>query len=227
MGNFRLAEHFVSINGEGQNAGELALFLRFTGCNLHCDWCDTTWANDKDAPKNVLTTAELADIAKEAIENCDVRNVTLTGGEPLLQQDIAELCAELAKLGLNVEIETNGAIPLESFLENFDRNSMRPSITMDYKLPSSKMEQYMCTENLALLDMSDTLKFVCGSIEDMERAVVILEDAKPRCTAYFSPVFGRLDPADMVEFMKEHKLGTVRLQLQLHKMIWDPDKRGV
>ena len=217
----------MSINGEGQNAGELALFLRFTGCNLHCDWCDTAWANDKDAPKTTLTTEELTDIAREAIERYDVRNVTLTGGEPLLQQDLAELCAELAKLGLNVEIETNGAIPLESFLLYFDRNSMRPSITMDYKLPSSKMEQYMCTENLALLDKSDTLKFVCGSREDLERAAVILEESKPRCMAYLSPVFGRIEPADMVEFMKEKKLGTLRLQLQLHKMIWDPDKRGV
>lgn len=227
MGNFRLAEHFVSINGEGRRAGELSLFLRFTGCNLRCDWCDTMWANDKDAPHTPVTAAELADIAKSAIETYGVRNVTLTGGEPLLQEDFVTLCSELASLGLSVEIETNGSVPLKSFLRECGLCLCRPSITMDYKLPSSGMEQKMCTENFGQMISSDTLKFVCGSREDLVRAAEILEEYQPECAVYFSPVFGRIEPAEMVEFMKERKLGKVRLQLQLHKFIWDPMERGV
>ena len=75
MGTFRLAEHFVSINGEGRRAGELALFLRFTGCNLRCDWCDTMWANDKDAPYTLMDTASLVEIANQAYEKYGVRNL--------------------------------------------------------------------------------------------------------------------------------------------------------
>lgn len=222
MGKFRLAEHFVSINGEGQHAGELALFLRFAGCDLSCDWCDTKWANVKDAPFTSTTTGQLLDIAKEAVKEYGVKNITLTGGEPLLQKDIGELLDELLTLGLRVEIETNGSIPLRPFIKN-----RRPVFTMDYKLPSSGMEDRMYTENIALLGAEDTLKFVCGSEEDLERAAEITEKFKPGCRIYLSPVFGRIEPAEMVEFMKKRRLGQVRLQLQLHKFIWDPQERGV
>lgn len=227
MGTFRLAEHFVSINGEGRNAGALALFLRFAGCNLRCDWCDTMWANGKDAPFQLLNRSSIVDIAAKAIEEYGVRLVTLTGGEPLLQDELPELCRGIASLGLNTEIETNGAVPLKPFLDRCNKYLNRPVITMDYKLPSSKMEEHMCTENFAQLCDFDTLKLVCASHEDLKRAVEILEEYKPLCSVFLSPVFGRIDPAEMVEFMKERKLGNVRLQLQLHKFIWDPEMRGV
>lgn len=227
MENFRLAEHFVSINGEGRNAGALALFLRFTGCDLRCDWCDTMWANEKDAPYTPATASSLADIAKKAIEEYGIRFVTLTGGEPLLQENIAELCGKLAALGLNTEIETNGSAPLKPFLEKCRKIGTRPVLTMDYKLPSSKMEKHMCTDNFKYLQDFDTLKFVCASRTDLFRAVEVINEFNPKCRIYFSPVFGRIEPAEMVEFMKENKLSDVRLQLQLHKFIWDPEKRGV
>lgn len=217
MGTFTLAEHFVSINGEGQRAGELALFLRFTGCNLRCSYCDTMWANAQNAPHTRCDTEALLAIAEEA----GVRNITLTGGEPLLQPDIAELIAQLCGRGYRVEIETNGAVPLEPF------SGTAASFTMDYKLPSSGMEARMCPENLPLLRGTDTLKFVCGTREDLVRAKEVLDTYRPVCKVYFSPVFGQIDPADMVAFMKEHHLTEVRLQLQLHKFIWDPSQRGV
>lgn len=224
MGVFRLAEHFISINGEGRKAGELALFLRFTGCNLCCSWCDTMWANEKDAPYTSVTTDELLRIAENASAS-GVRNITLTGGEPLLQTDIAELIAALAETGMNTEIETNGAVSLEPFT-----GAHRPAFTVDYKLPSSGMERYMLTENFDLLEAPDSVKFVIGSREDLGRAAQIIDEyrlgEKP-CTLFFSPVFGKIQPADMVDYMKEHGLGGVRLQLQLHKFIWDPEKRGV
>ena len=218
---FKLAEHFISINGEGRCAGELALFLRFAGCNLRCDWCDTAWACGKDAPCEIVGLARLMQIAEDAAAQ-GVRNVTLTGGEPLLQAHIGELIDRLGKtLGLRVEIETNGAVPLEPF------RKCGAVFTMDYKLPSSKMEQHMCTENFALLRDWDCVKFVCGSRADVFRAKEIAEQYKPLCPMYLSPVFGRIDPAEIVEIMKEQKMGGFRLQLQLHKFIWDPMARGV
>ena len=219
MAEYRLAEHFVSINGEGQKAGELALFFRFTGCNLRCAWCDTKWANAPDAAYTLKTAEELCRIAADS----GIRNITLTGGEPLLQPEIGELITALLLQGHAVEIETNGAVPLPVSL------SPRPSFTMDYKLPSSGMEQKMCLANLPLLTAEDTLKFVCGSRADLERAAEIITeyDLAGTCRIYLSPVFGSIEPAEMVEFMKAHGMNGVRLQLQLHKFIWDPEERGV
>ena len=222
MSGMKLAESFVSINGEGQLSGALALFLRFTGCNLNCDWCDTKWANEKDAPYELASISRLTNIAKQAIEQYDLHCVTLTGGEPLLQEDIDKLIFSLTKLGLRVEIETNGAVPIAPFMK-----PCRPVFTVDYKLPSSRMEHHMHTDNIPLLRECDTLKFVCASRTDLERAAEIIEEYKPLCPVIFSPVFGRIEPAEIVEFMKEKRLGDARLQLQMHKFIWSPDKRGV
>ncbi|MBR4626502.1 MAG: putative 7-carboxy-7-deazaguanine synthase QueE [Ruminococcus sp.] len=218
---FRLAEHFISINGEGQTAGELALFLRFAGCNLRCEWCDTSWACGSDAPYEEVTTDRIANIAEEAVAR-GVRNVTLTGGEPLLQPDISVIINRLIELGLRTEIETNGSVQLKYFC-----SPRRPVFTMDYKLPSSGMEQHMLTENFPLLREGDTVKFVCASREDVLRAKEIAEKYRPQCPLYLSPVFGRIEPAEIVEIMKEQHMGGFRLQLQLHKLIWAPDKRGV
>ena len=221
-GTYQLAEHFISINGEGRCAGELALFLRFAGCNLRCDWCDTAWACGKDAPCEAVGLPRLMKIAEDAAAQ-GVRNVTLTGGEPLLQEGIGELIHSLGrKLGLRTEIETNGAVPLAPFIKEAGG-----VYTMDYKLPSSKMERFMCTENFALLREWDCVKFVCGSRADVFRAKEIAEQFQPRCPLYLSPVFGRIDPAEIVEIMKEQHMGNFRLQLQLHKFIWDPNERGV
>ncbi|MBR3447667.1 MAG: putative 7-carboxy-7-deazaguanine synthase QueE [Oscillospiraceae bacterium] len=217
---YKLAEHFISINGEGQCAGELALFLRFAGCNLRCDWCDTAWACGKDAPHTVVSLSDLAKIAEDAAAD-GVRNVTLTGGEPLLQENIRTVMEQLCGMGLRVEIETNGAVPLEPFI------GCGAVFTMDYKLPSSNMERFMQTENFALLHPQDTVKFVCGSKEDVLRAKEIAAQYKPECPLYLSPVFGRIEPAEIVEIMKSERMGNFRLQLQLHKFIWDPMARGV
>ena len=222
MSSLKLVESFVSINGEGQMAGALALFLRFAGCNLRCDWCDTSWANEKDTKYELASISRLCGIARQAIEQQGVKCVTLTGGEPLLQEGIGELIEALTKLGLRVEIETNGSVDIAPFMKRCS-----PVFTVDYKLPSSKMERHMFTDNIALLKEWDSLKFVCGSVQDLNRAAQIIEQYKPQCRVFLSPVFGRIDPADMVEFMKEHKLGSARLQLQLHKIIWHPDARGV
>ena len=217
----RVVERFVSINGEGPRAGELAVFVRFQGCNLQCSYCDTRWANDPGCPFTDRSPQEIAD----EIRRDGIRNVTLTGGEPLLQPDMPLLLARLAEIpGLRVEVETNGSVPLAPFC-----GAARPVFTMDYKLPGSGCEHAMVTDNFALLKPEDTVKFVCGSLSDLERAEAVIRayDLTGRCHVYLSPVFGAIDPADMVDYMARQKLNGVRLQLQMHKFIWDPDKRGV
>lgn len=219
---YNVAEIFVSINGEGTRAGQLAVFVRFQGCNLCCSYCDTQWANQPDTPCRTMTAAEI----RAEIHQTGVRNVTLTGGEPLKQEHILELLELLAQDNqLHVEIETNGSVPLAPFL-NMEN---RPSMTMDYKLLSSGMEAFMCLDNLPLLQRQDTVKFVSGSTTDLERARAVIDeyDLTQRCAVYLSPVFGQLEPETMVEFLKQHRMNGVTLQLQLHKIIWDPNARGV
>lgn len=218
---FSVAERFVSINGEGRRAGELAVFLRFCRCNLQCSFCDTRWANGEDAAGTSMTAAQLT----EYVVSTGVQNVTLTGGEPLLQKEIGALLLALDAHGLNVEIETNGSVPLQPLVPL----PARTRITMDYKLPGSGMERFMCLENFSCLTKQDTVKFVVSDLTDLNRAAELIRefDLTARCWVYFSPVFERIHPDTIVSFMKEHRLNQVRLQLQLHKYIWDPAQRGV
>lgn len=217
----KVVEMFASINGEGPCAGELAFFVRFQGCNLRCSYCDTMWANAPDCP---YTKQPPEDIVAKILQS-GIRNVTLTGGEPLLQPEMPALLALLADHPeLRVEVETNGAVDLAPFCK-----TSRPVFTMDYKLPSSGWERAMHVENFALLKQEDTVKFVCGSAEDLERAAQVIAEQKltKRCHVYLSPVFGTIKPAEMVEYMLAQRLNGVRLQLQMHKFIWAPDRRGV
>ena len=172
----KVVEKFTSINGEGTRAGELAVFVRFKGCNLRCSYCDTMWANEPDCPYEEETPEEILNY----VLGTGIRNVTLTGGEPLLQKDIRELIHVLLQAGLQVEIETNGAVSLSAFCEE------RPVFTMDYKLPSSGCEEHMITENMELLEKDDTVKFVCGSQEDLQKALDVIQtyDLTNRCHVY-------------------------------------------
>ena len=218
----RVAEKFISINGEGVRAGELAVFVRFQGCNLACHYCDTKWALAKDCPCEEMSPEQIY----AYIKSTGIKNVTLTGGEPLLHKDMDRLLAILlADEDLRVEIETNGAVDLRKFCAC----PGRPVFTMDYKLPSSGFERPMVLDNFELLSKDDTVKFVSGSTEDLERAYEIIReyDLLRKCHVYFSPVFGDIEPAEIVSFMMSHKLNEARLQIQMHKVIWDPDKRGV
>lgn len=219
---YPVVEKFISINGEGTRCGQLSVFIRFAGCNLNCSFCDTTWANEANVPFESLTEEEIYDY----ICSTKITNVTLTGGEPLLMPGISTLLEKLAKdEHLYVEIETNGSINLEPF----SHLSNRPHFTMDYKLPGSGMESFMDLSNFSYLQKEDTVKFVVGDQTDLKVAKRIIDDYQlsGRCSIYFSPVFGKIDPQNIVNFMIEHRLNKVNLQLQLHKIIWSPDERGV
>ncbi|MDE6540298.1 MAG: putative 7-carboxy-7-deazaguanine synthase QueE [Ruminococcus sp.] len=218
---FPVAEKFVSINGEGKRAGELAVFIRFRGCNLKCSYCDTMWANSGNCSAEMMSVEDIVEYINEE----GVTNVTLTGGEPLLQKNINVLVESLMKNNHNVEIETNGSISIKEL----SQRSYRPDFTIDYKLPSSDMENFMLTENYDYLTKSDVVKFVAGSLVDLKKTAEIIEkfSLTEKCLVYISPVFNKINPDGIVEFMKLKHLNKVRLQLQLHKFIWNPDERGV
>lgn len=218
----QVVEKFVSINGEGRRCGQLATFIRFAGCNLNCGYCDTAWANDRKVAFDPMTAEEVYAYIKET----QVTNVTLTGGEPLLQQDMGELLELLSQdTELYVEIETNGSV----LLSNFSDLENPPSFTMDYKLPSSGMERMMALENFDHLTEKDTVKFVSGSMADLEKARELINKYKltEKTSIFISPVFGDIELESIVDFMKDNQMNGVNMQVQLHKIIWDPNERGV
>ena len=218
----QVVEKFVSINGEGRRCGQLATFIRFAGCNLNCGYCDTAWANDRKVAFDPMTAEEVYAYIKDT----QVTNVTLTGGEPLLQQDMRELLDLLSQdPELYVEIETNGSV----LLSKFSDLGNPPSFTMDYKLPSSGMERMMALENFDLLTEKDTVKFVSGSMADLEKARELINKYKltEKTSIFISPVFGEIELESIVDFMKDNQMNGVNMQVQLHKIIWDPNERGV
>ncbi|MBO5389496.1 MAG: putative 7-carboxy-7-deazaguanine synthase QueE [Lachnospiraceae bacterium] len=222
MGRFKVVEKFISINGEGRCAGELAAFIRFAGCNLNCSYCDTRWANEPKVPYEILSEEEIY----AYIKGNDVNNVTLTGGEPLLQENIGRLIKMLSKdKSLRIEIETNGAVSLKDYIDIGEN----VTFTLDYKLPGSKMNHKMIMDNYDLIRACDTVKFVVSDQEDLDKAREVIKQYQltDRVAVYLSSSFGVIKPEDIVNYMMEHKLNKVRLQLQMHKYIWDPDKKGV
>ncbi|MFD3155479.1 putative 7-carboxy-7-deazaguanine synthase QueE [Haloimpatiens sp. FM7330] len=221
--NFKVVEKFVSINGEGTLCGQLAVFIRFAGCNLNCSYCDTKWANEKEVKYEIMNSKEIYDYVKST----RINNVTLTGGEPLMQQGIAEVIELFAQdKEIHVEIETNGSVAIDEFRKI---KGNIPKFTLDYKLPSSGMEQNMVIDNYKYLKEWDTVKFVVGSLEDLQKAKCIIYkyDLIHKANVYISPVFGQISMENIVDFMKANKMNGVNLQAQLHKIIWSPDKRGV
>lgn len=220
MSKYPVVEKFISINGEGSRAGQLAAFIRFYYCNLNCSYCDTKYANGKDAKYEVLSAQDILNYLNEN----KVINVTLTGGEPLLQKDIDSLINLLLQNNYRVEIETNGSIDIKPFISN-----TRPIFTLDYKLPSSNMEKHMNLDNYQYLTKNDVVKFVIGNLDDLNKAreIINMYDLLKRTKVYFSPVFGQIEPSTIVDYMIEHHLNDVFMQLQLHKYIWDVNKRGV
>ncbi|MBQ3664667.1 MAG: putative 7-carboxy-7-deazaguanine synthase QueE [Lachnospiraceae bacterium] len=230
MAEYKVAEIFTSVNGEGMCVGELAVFVRFCGCNLRCNYCDTMWANEPDCTYESMTDDEiLQKILKEGI-----KNVTLTGGEPLLQPQIDVLIQKLVQYKdglLRIEIETNGSVDISRFIMKDDKGVyyIRPVFTMDYKLRGSGMESGMSIGNFNYLCKNDTVKFVVSDEEDLERAYEISKryHLNGKCNLILSPVFGRIEPERIVDFMKQKKWNDARMQLQIHKIIWDPDQKGV
>ena len=218
-GLFHVTEIFDSIDGEGKRTGLMAIFVRLAGCNLRCSYCDTAYSLALSDTAYTLTEEELL----EKIHSYPWKKVTLTGGEPMLHP-IRHLCETLGREGYEVNIETNGAAPL------WEKRPQGVFYTMDFKCSGSGMKQHMRKENFSLLKSEDVLKFVVSSKEDMDEMKEVIHSFfhKGEDPAFYvSPVWGRITPAELVEYVRGERLPDVRVQVQLHKIIWAPDRRGV
>lgn len=228
MLKYKVIEKFFTIDGEGPTAGEIATFIRFAGCNLNCIWCDTDYSIAMDTVGIYMTEQEIY----EFIKSNGAQNVTLTGGEPLIQKDIEQLVTYLSKdLTLKIHIETNGSIQIDELKRKLKEDGSTENVRfiIDYKLPSSGMEAFMDAEIFNQVDTKDVYKFVVGSHNDLIAAKEIINKYQltQRCIVHISPTFGSVEPVKIVEYMKKYRMNGVRLQLQLHKIIWSPEMRGV
>jgi len=208
-------EIYQSIQGESTFAGERCAFVRLTFCDLRCNYCDTEYAF-YEGKKQTLT--EIVDL----VEKFECPLVEITGGEPLLQKNVLPLMSMLCDRGHTVLLETSGA---------HDISPVDPRVhrIMDLKTPGSGEVDKNLWSNIDHLTGLDEVKFVIGSREDYDWSVDKIRrfDLTKRCHAVlFSPIFGRIDPRQIVEWMLAEKLD-VRFQLQMHKFIWSPTQRGV
>ncbi|PYV07966.1 MAG: 7-carboxy-7-deazaguanine synthase [Acidobacteria bacterium] len=210
-----VTEIFKSIQGESTFAGLPCVFIRLTGCNLRCHWCDTAYAfygGQRMSVEEVIGR----------VRQLGGKLVELTGGEPLLQKEIYPLSAQLLSQGYRVLIETSG--------ERCVGDLPRPVVkVVDVKCPGSGESEKFCFDNLAVLERKDQVKFVILDENDYRYARDFMKrhDLRSRVDeVIFSPVFGRLTPRELAEWVLRDGL-EVRMGLQLHKFIWDPDARGV
>lgn len=212
----RVTEIFHSIQGESTYAGRPCVFVRTTGCNLRCVWCDTEYSfhGGRD-----LGVEEILAEVERIGHGC--RLVELTGGEPLLQKDIGELGEALLAAGYTVLCETSGSVPV-------DRVPSEVIKIVDFKCPGSGEVEANDWSNLERLDPErDELKFVIADRADYEWARRQVEErGLDRFAVHFSPEFERTDRRELAEWILGDGL-PVRLQLQLHKFVWDPTARGV
>ena len=220
-------EIFESIDGEARRAGELATFIRTTGCPLRCTFCDSVYSWGGDPSDRNMTIDEIVEKAKEFGH----KNITFTGGEPLIQKDSDELINALAAEGFDVSIETCGAVDW-SKRDWFVNDNPNVWVCADYKcFASGETEKMLPVETFATLRERDVLKFVVGSEEDLRLAKTVtdkIRSLRSECWVYLSPVFGAIEPKRIVEFMLREKFEhKVRSQLQLHKFFWPADMRGV
>jgi len=210
----RINEIFHSVQGESRHAGRPCVFIRLTGCNLRCVWCDTTYAFEEGTDLSVGTVLD-------RIEPYGTRYVLVTGGEPLAQEGATDLIGELCDRGYEVALETGGSLDIS----RVDRRAM---VVMDLKCPGSGMSLRNRWENLALLKPTDEVKFVIADRVDYEwaRDVIARHGLADCCGVLLSPVHRVLEPRPLAEWILQDRL-PVRLQIQIHKYIWPPDQRGV
>lgn len=209
-----VCETFVSIMGESSFAGLPGFFIRLSGCNLRCRYCDSTYAYDQGVERSMKS------LVAEA-EASGFNLVLITGGEPLLQEECLPLLSALLDQEFTVLLETNGSRPLQDLDTRVHR-------IMDLKCPSSGMQAHNHLKNLEYLTPFDELKFVVSNRADFDWALQTMAPSRSweRHQVLISPVFGVLSLSDLAAWILEAKL-PIRLNLQLHKYIWPPDTRGV
>lgn len=244
-----LIEIFKSLDGEGFHAGQPTVFVRTLGCNLRCDWCDSkytfTEASYKETYKKDLmwmTADEIIEYVSSLEAGWEWKSICLTGGEPLLEENkefMTELIGKMIKLDYAVNVETNGSIDYKYWRDTFpipdeirgdlygNRKGMMTLIT-DWKLPSSKMNKLMKWDNIrGVLTPFDLIKCVItDSSEDWREFERVCKSAK-NAKIYLSPCFGKVTLPNMWNWVADHPEYKITLQLQEHKIFFDPDKIGV
>jgi 7-carboxy-7-deazaguanine synthase len=210
----KISEIFTSIQGETSFVGLPFTFVRLTGCNLRCSYCDTQYAYEEGTEYSLDKV--VAEVNKRAVSR-----VVITGGEPLLQDETYILCSRLLDAGATVLLETNGSI----LIKDVDQRVHR---ILDLKCPGSGMDKYMIFKNVDYLTVRDEIKFVISDRKDFEWVLEILNqhEMQGRAHVLFSPVSDRLHPQELAEWILQEKLN-VRLQLQIHRYIWPDTLRGV
>ena len=243
-------EIFSSIDGEGSRQGLLTTFLRLHDCNIRCSYCDTTYSYGIDSVFTEMTAAEVANV----IESFGNHRITITGGEPLLQEAaVVELIDELNRRNVQtMQDNTSGQIGSTCIIDidKFDKREMLnnslydfnietngtivPSFqrenvwfTYDYKTPSSLAEESMNIDIFKAATERDLIKFVVGSLEDLDCMRRIIDQYPTAAQIYVSPVWGQIEAVSIIDYMKAYNLQNVRFQLQIHKFVGDPDAKGV
>ena len=210
----RVNEIFFSLQGESTYSGLPCAFVRLTGCDQRCRWCDTEYAFHAGEEMSIEEILE-------AVKKYDTRLVEVTGGEPLLQREAYLLVRRLVEKGYRVLVETGGS----QDISGLDRETV---VILDLKCPGSGMTDRILWRNLDHLKPGDQVKFVVADRADYEwaRGVIRERGMSDRCEILFSPVFGEL-PAKVLAgwILKDHL--PARLQIQLHKYLWGADARGV
>ncbi len=214
LNTMKVCEIFTSIQGESTFAGQLSTFIRFSGCNLRCSYCDTKYAY---AGGTELTEQEIMN----EVSIVGVNLISITGGEPLLQEGVFHLVEKFLNEGHKVLIETNGSLSIKDV-------DPRAVIIMDVKTPASNMSEDLDMSNLDFLKPSDEVKFVIVDRKDYEWARDFVREYRLRegSKVLFSPAFGLMEPSELANWMIQDRLDTI-FNLQTHKYIFGPDKKGV
>jgi len=210
----KVCEIFASIQGESSYAGIPCIFVRLTGCNLRCNYCDTKYAYNQGTE---LTGQEILD----KVGNYGISLVEITGGEPLLQKDVFKLIRDLIDAGYKVLVETNGSISIRE-IDN------RAVIILDIKTPGSGMSGKMDITNFDHIKKTDEIKFVISQKSDYEWSKEIIKQHGliNKCNILISPAYGILSPEELAGWILQDRLN-VRLNIQIQKCIYGHDKRGV
>ena len=210
----KINEIYASIQGESSHTGLPCIFIRLTGCNLRCSWCDTAYAFHDGENLTLEETLQKVEAFKLPL-------VEITGGEPLMQEDVYPLMQALLKNGYQVMLETGGSLPIDKVPEKIIK-------ILDLKCPGSGEEKKNHLENLKFLSPHDEVKFVLLDRADYEwsRNLIQKYDMASSAQILFSPVYDKLALKDLSQWILEDRL-PVRLQTQLHKIIWSKDAIGV